>query len=188
MAQFMKEFRRVGRQVLARFQTKGLGGKAEGSKATRRRLMASRPGHLPQDYQLCRNQDVATDMFSRMRRSLFRALDERMEGADAAVTTVFREHGQTRGKYPYFYLKPAWDKGWLFEQSETGWVVVRAEKIVGEDLFLRRQEAWDAVDLFTVNGEPGGLPRLQSRVLGKELLSPPVYEHKLLRSILDSAQ
>ena len=188
MAQFIKEIHRVGLQMLARFQRQGVERPREVSKATRRRLMASRPGHLPQDYQLCRSQEVATDMFARMRRSLFRALDERGEASDSSVPTVFREHGTTRGKYPYFYLKPAGDKGWLFEQSETGWVVVRAEKIVGEDLFLRRQEAWDAVDLFTVNGEAGGLPRLQSRVLGKELLSPPVYEHKLLRSILDSAQ
>lgn len=61
---------------------------------------------------------------------------------------LFYESGHVGPGRKYFYLKPKNNPGWLFEQSATGWVVSRSEKLVGQDLFLRRGSAFDIVSLY----------------------------------------
>lgn len=98
---------------------------------------------------------------------------------------ILREAGRLGGQRAYFYLKPLNETGWLFERSGAGWVVSRAEKIVGRDTFLRQGEPWDIVSLHeAVDGQ--GTIRVNSRRVGAELVPFSVYETKLNEAIFDS--
>lgn len=160
-----------------------------------RKLVADRPVHLPQDYQLSTDEQLADEVFIKLKEGIFRALDQQGAPSPSAQPAIFREHGMTAGNTPYFYLKPVNEKGWLFERSGAGWVVTRAQKIVGEDLFLRGVSAWDVANIYALDDletdagtKTGGtagisMPRVMSRALGRELLSIPVYQHKVLREL-----
>lgn len=167
---------------------------ARGAVRARKAIVAARPVHLPQDYQMSLDQRYVDEVFGRLRENIFRTLDEATVVSAHGQPGIFREFGTTGGKTPYFYLKPLNEKGWLFERSGSGWVITRSEKIVGEDLFLRGVAAWEVANLFSVQpsgqavkfsgkGGQGPVPRVMSRALGKELLSLPVYQHKLLREL-----
>jgi hypothetical protein len=71
------------------------------------------------------------------------------------------------------------------EKSAVGWRISRAEKIVGQNLFLRSNEApWDMATLWSdEKGE--GLRRVSSSRVGKDLLSISEYERRLVESLKD---
>lgn len=194
LGRVMKSFQRVkeGDDALPMLDGQKL---RRASANKRKAIVVSRPIHLPQDYQMTTDQRYVDDVFQKLRESIFRALDEQVAKNPLGHPSIFREYGMTAAQTPYFYLKPLNEKGWLFERSGSGWVVTRAEKIVGEDLFLRGVAAWDITNLFAVSPSAptgkdrsrkdtlAGVPRVMSRVLGKELLSVPVYQHKLMREL-----
>ena len=163
-------------------------------------LVKSRPLSLQERYQPMSSADALDQMFLRMRDSLYEATDvvtavrpgTRGQPSRSQPRTVLRETGRLGPKRPYFYLKPINETGWLFERSGSGWVVSRAEKIVGADTFLRRGEPWDIVTLHEAmpavadrdRGSTGTI-RVTSQRIGGELIPFSVYESKLGEELFD---
>ena len=72
------------------------------------------------------------------------------------------------------------------EESTSGWVVSRSEKIVGQNLFLRKGEAWDIASLFQKGTLPR--PRVSSPLTRDQIISLALYGRILERAILESVQ
>ncbi len=151
-------------------------------KAKRRQIVKARPASLEQRYYLLDDEAVGDRVFQRMRQNIFKALDSVRGSSSMKGGVIFREAGRISPGRPYFYLKPAGEAGWLFERSGAGWTISQAEKIVGQDLFLRQGEAWDMVSLFGAS-DSSTYPRVKSPQTGGDLLSFAVYEQKLLSTL-----
>lgn len=146
--------------------------------ARRRPLVANRPGRLEDRYQVVDGlggEGLSDEAFWRLRDKLYAAIDSSTSTKSGRI--VHREAGRIAPSRPYFYLKPAGDRGWLFERSGAGWVVSRAEKISLQNLFLRDGDPVDAVSLYAASDRPT-FPRVKSRALGGELLSLAIYEQR----------
>ncbi len=144
----------------------------------RRPLVASRPVRLEDRYHLVGGHDgdvLSDEAFWRLRDRLYQAIDTGTQSG--ATRIVHREAGRIAPGRPYFFLKPAGDRGWLFERSGAGWVVSRAEKIVLQNMFLRDGDPIDSVSLFAAEDRPA-FPRVRSRALGNDLLSLSIYEQR----------
>jgi hypothetical protein len=141
--------------------------------APRQSLVKSRPQSLEQRYELLDHDELADEIFLRLKARIFDATPQ---------AGYLREAGRIAPGRPYFYLKPLGAKGFLFERSGKGWVVTPAEKIVGRDLFLRDPEPLDVVSLFLAKDRVA-FPRVKSARGGDALLAFSVYEQRLLNQI-----
>ena len=175
---FAKSFAEVLASKLNRLRRKPSVAPAEPAAKPRAALVKSRPASLEQRYALVEEMELADEVFKRLQRRVFEAIDR----GRAAGPTVFREAGRLAPGRPYFYVKPQSARGWLFERSGAGWVVTAAEKIVAQDLFLRDGEPLDAVQLFAATDRVV-MPRVKSHAGGDELLALAVYEGRLLQQL-----
>lgn len=94
------------------------------------------------------------------------------------------ESGTLQGQRPYFFMQPWNEMGFLFEMTQRGWVIARAERIVSSEQFMRERSAFDHVALFESSELPGTL-RARSDQLGEELTSLSLYEDAVLRLFND---
>jgi hypothetical protein len=90
------------------------------------------------------------------------------------------ESGNITGHRPYFFIQPWNEMGYLFEMTQRGWVISRAEKIISLDRFMRQLSAWDHVVLYE-SGELDGTIRVRSDQWGEDHVSLPLYEDAMLR-------
>ena len=70
--------------------------------------------------------------------------------------------------------------GYLFEMTQRGWVISRAEKIINLDRFMRQLVAWDHVVLYE-SSELNGTLRVKAEQWGDDLVSLPLYEDAMIR-------
>jgi len=94
------------------------------------------------------------------------------------------ESGNVTGHRPYFFLQPWNEIGYLFEMTQRGWVISRAEKIVSLDRFMRQLSAWDHAVLYE-SGELQGTLRVKCEQWGEDFVSLPLYEDAMLRLFSD---
>lgn len=139
----------------------------------RKSLVKNRPESLEQRYEILDHEELADEVFSRLKAKVFEAL---------GPVGYLHEAGRIAPGRPYFFVKPLGAKGFLFERSGKGWVVTPAEKIVGRDLFLRDQAPLDVVTLFLAKDRVA-FPRVKSVRGGDSLLAFSVYEQRLLNQI-----
>ena len=122
---------------------------------------------------------VVRQVFDRLRGAFEKRLYK-----NRGLTADFRlEHGAFPDGMRYFFVSPWHESGWLFEQSPTGWSISRSERIVHQNSYVRGSVAWDLVTLLTRDPQKSSLVRLNSRVLGEELMTFPIYEKELSRSL-----
>lgn len=143
------------------------------------------------NYQLLRSRAVAASYFSRLQKALHQHLIA-YEAQPSPVTSFddepiskekfFWESGKLSPGRPYFFIKPINESGWLFEQSSCGWTISFCEKIVNENLFLRRYDSWDIVNLYLQQGAQDHC-RISCNQFGDQLLSFKVYELKMIKAI-----
>jgi len=143
-------------------------------------LMKSRPDHLLSNYEVLDNTDRLDHMFTLMRRFLYHAQDKKITGDD--LPDYWRERGKTGPMRPYFFLKPFNKSGLLFERSETGWVISKAEKNSQNETFYRSAIPWDVVTIFAPR-EGKGSPRITSERLGLDKAGFAVYERALTEAM-----
>ena len=150
-------------------------------------LVKNAPAHLGAAFLLVEENQIIEAMFDRVRRYLYSAADRVRLGSashDPLLPLVIRESGRTMSSQRYFFLQPISRSGWLFEQVEGGWIVTQAQKLAGQNTFLRSSIAWDVVSLHQraddSNHQP---PRVSSVRFGQDLLSFPVYERQLLQQL-----
>ena len=157
-----------------------------GKVSARTAVVKSRPLSLEDRYRPLADTNNLDEMFLRMRERLYGAADELSAGERGSrrPRVVLREAGRIGPKRPYFFLKPMSEIGWLFERSGNGWVVSRAEKIVGKDTFLRRGEPWDIVTLHEATSGSNTI-RVTSQRIGGALIPFSVYESKLGAEMFD---
>jgi len=141
-------------------------------------VIKPRPLSLEERYRPLDNPGELDQMFLRMRDRLYDTADAIAVGSRLRPRVILREAGRIGPKRPYFFLKPMSETGWLFERSGSGWVVSRAEKIVGQDTFLRRGEPWDIVTLHE-SASGSNTIRVTSQRIGGDLIPFSVYESKL---------
>lgn len=148
-------------------------------------LVKSRPISAADHYALIHDDDTLDGVFHRLKAAMFSDIDEQRAKllAQGIITPpMLREHGRVSAKRQYFYIKPPRDTGWLFERSGTGWVISRADKVVEENLFIRRGEPWDIVAVF--GSDKATTLRVSSPRLRADLLSFNVYQRKLMDSVM----
>ena len=149
-----------------------------------RPLVASRPPSLNIDahFQVVRRPEVVAEAFDDLRRYVFRMTDEPPDPDQILAKPLFREYGELPGKRHYFYLQRAGERGLLFEETATGWVISSAEKIAAQDLFLRMETPIDIVTLYQSLGHDQGRvrPRMSSPKFGQGYFPSAVYHKKLM--------
>jgi hypothetical protein len=136
-------------------------------------------GTLEDRYQLLEADELADEVFQRLRSRVYTALN-RISASQHGRPQHYREMGRlSAGKRSYFYVQPMGRAGILFERSGAGWVVSPAERIVHQQTFLRSQEPIDTVSLYLSN-DSAAYPRVRSSAEGDSLLALAVYEQRLL--------
>jgi hypothetical protein len=151
-------------------------------------LIKSRPSALADDYALLHDDDLLDEVFHRLKMGIYSELDDRRAKrlAEGQIPpAILREHGRVSASRHYFYVKHPLETGWLFERSGAGWIISRADKIVEENMFVRRGEPWDITAVFEASTRNGGASnvRVSSPKLRGDLLSFNIYLRKLLESI-----
>ena len=141
---------------------------------------------LGPNYRLCEDPYLANHYFELLKDQVFQSFSQASAPTSrrSGSSHFFCESGWLDGNRRYFYLKPLSRSGWLFERSGFGWVVSRSEKIVLEDLFLRKGEPADLVSLFMLKG--ADKPRVSSKLGDFTLLGFPRYKKLLLEQLAQS--
>ena len=150
-------------------------------------VMKSRQQTLEMRYKILEDQPQVETIFKRLAVPLLELCDTLSSSArvNGGGKVILRELGTTDDRRSYVYMKPMSEYGWLMERSGAGWRTSRAEKIIGDSVFMRsHQDPWDVVTVWTdPNGE--GLMRIRSQRFGGELLSMPEYWRRLSESFVD---
>ncbi len=142
--------------------------------------------HLPEhsaqprvEWRPIEDSQKVREAFIQLRDKLY-AWNLRTKSDPLAAPRLMWESGQITGHRPYFFLQPWNEMGYLFEMTQRGWVISRAEKIVDLDRFMRQLSAWDHVVLYEA-GELSGTLRVKSDQWGEDFVSLPLYEDAMLR-------
>ena len=145
----------------------------------------SKKNYPQTNYTLTSEKNYVERYFQRLCHSLIHKVQAKYKKDNQPFGPVI-ETGWIQNDYRYFFLKKANNQGWLFEQSETGWLVSRSEKIVKDDTFVRKGAAWDIVSIYR-SSNPHIDCRVSSGELTKgEVVSYLVYENKIATHILKS--
>ena len=141
----------------------------------------------PQRYELIRQNTTADRYFDRLQNTLYDFLQHVQNSENTNLYSpseeqIFWESGKLNPGRPYFFLKPLNESGWLFERSGLGWTISFCEKIVHQNLFLRRYEAWDITNLY-MPVEGTEYCRVSSSLFGEQLVSFKIYERKIIEEI-----
>jgi len=151
-----------------------------------RPLVRQRPISLETRYVPVQSTDEVERLFGRLNRRIFSEIDRsELDSAQFGAKLqpkMIRESGKLPGRRPYFFVQPLSHDGWLFERSETGWVISQARKIVDISTFMRAYENWDIVTVYEPNDGQGTI-RLTSKRFEDNLVSFSVYEQKMLKSL-----
>ncbi|MBC7660892.1 MAG: hypothetical protein H7249_14435 [Chitinophagaceae bacterium] len=113
-------------------------------------------------------------------RDLFYHWNQKSKTAPGQPPRLMWESGNVTGHRPYFFIQPWNEMGYLFEMTQRGWVISRAEKIINLDRFMRQLTAWDHVVLYESN-ELDGTLRVKADQWGEDLVSMPLYEDAMIR-------
>ena len=150
-------------------------------RAAATQIIKNRPESFEERYRILEDQWQVESIFKRLAVPLLDLCDNISAAArgNADGRVVLRELGTTDDRRSYVFMKPMSEQGWLIERSGAGWRVSRAEKIIGQSMFMRsHQDPWDVV---TVWHDPRGqgLNRVRSQRFGHDLLTMSEYERRL---------
>ena len=95
-----------------------------------------------------------------------------------------REFGTLVNGKPYFFIKPFNQSGWLFERTDEGWAISKADKIYSQDSFVRSGHAWDVASVLS-NEKRDATPRVNSSRFQLNLVSLSLYEEKIRNHLLE---
>ncbi len=152
---------------------------AAAARQTRIELVKSRPLSLERRYRSLASDHDVENIFLDFRAQMVRRVEEKRD-----TQTYLREMGRIQDGRRYFYIQPINQEGWLLEQTSTGWVTTRAIKNVASQTFLRRYETWDIVSVFKATD--GDQFRLSSPKLDLHLVSPFVYQERMIQALLEN--
>jgi hypothetical protein len=146
------------------------------------RLVKNRPLSMEDRYRIVEDTRVAESVFKRLAAPLMELCDDVSNEARKSQQgrVVLRELGTTSDRRSYLFMKSLNDYGWLMERGGVGWRISRAEKIIGQDMFMRSSN--DPWDVATVWSDPKGegMQRIRSQRFGGELMSVTEYERRLI--------
>lgn len=144
--------------------------------------LRSRPLNLDQkrvEWQPVQDSQRVREAFIRL-RDHFYAWNQKSKTSPGVPPRLMWESGNITGHRPYFFLKPWNDIGYLFEMTNRGWVISRAEKIPNLDRFMRQLNAWDHVVLYESSELPETL-RVRAEQWGEDFVSLSLYEDAMIR-------
>ncbi len=125
------------------------------------------------------DSQVVREAFVRL-RDTFYTWNQKSKTSPGKPPRLMWESGNITGLRPYFFLQPWNDMGYLFEMTNRGWVISRAEKIVNLDRFMRQLNAWDHVVLYE-SQELRNAIRVRSEQWGDDFVSLALYEDAMIR-------
>lgn len=141
----------------------------------------------PCPYELLETRKDADVIFLRLRQYFYEKFAQERDINTPPLMEapqLFWEAGRIDPGRLYFYLKKPNEIGWLFERSGLGWAVTQCEKIVDQDLFLRRHEPWDIVSLYS-NGQHPPHIRVSSLLAPGELMSFLLYQKLIYQEVME---
>lgn len=187
--EFLKRFNELFQRSIPFRQNSGLPTVRSESLPSSRSdfLIKSRPKTLEERYRIVEDERTVESIFKRVAAPLLGICDSLSTEArnHGGRRAVLRELGTTEDRRSYLFMKTMNEYGWLMERNGAGWRISRAEKIVGQSLFMRsHQDPWD---LVTIWNDPQGecLTRVRSMRFGQELMTLSEYERRLGESFRD---
>jgi hypothetical protein len=148
-------------------------------------LVKDRPLSMEERYRIVDDGRDAETVFKRLAAPLMDVCDQIsfVEREKPQGRVVLRELGNTADRRGYLFMKALNDYGWLVERAGAGWRISRAEKIIGQDMFLRSSDdPWDVATVwFDPKGE--GMRRVRSSRFGGDLMSITEYERRLVEAM-----
>ena len=163
------------------------GGLPAFNRGTTTSVIKSRQQTLEMRYQILEDQLQVESIFKSLAVPLLKLCDTLSASArvSGGGRVILREIGTTDDRRSYVYMKPMSEYGWLIECNGAGWRTSRAEKIIGDSVFMRsHQDPWDVVTVWRdPHGE--GLTRVRSQRFGGDLLSLPEYWRRLSEAFVD---
>ena len=155
--------------------------------AAHQNLVKNRPLSLEERYRVVEDPRQVEAVFKRLAAPLMELCDlvSSESRRQNSSRVVLRELGTTDDRRSYVFMKPMNEYGWLVERGGAGWRVSRAEKIIGQDMFMRSNaDPWDLATLWNdPKGE--GLPRVRSQRFGHGLMTVTEYERRLVDALGD---
>jgi hypothetical protein len=100
------------------------------------------------DYQLIQDPEAMGVCFEQLHQVLWQYFEALQIQGHLPDHVLFWESGRLTSHHRYLYIAHKAERGWLFEETRTGWTLARSEKNYGHDTFLRRGEPWDHVLVF----------------------------------------
>mgnify|MGYP001285956788 CR=1 FL=1 len=79
---------------------------------------------------------------------LSRNLSIELKKISSKSQSLLLECGHLTNHLRYIFVKQNSKKGWLFEESSSGWNIAGGEKIIGSDTFTRSKEFIDKVRVY----------------------------------------
>ena len=143
---------------------------------------------LREQYQMARDDRSVEVFFERLHARVYKHYQKlRAPNPEHPLmmpeqARIFWESGRMHPGFPYFFVKHAGTLGWLFCRSGKGWNVARCDKIVSQDLFLRKESLWDMISLYEYKHDSRHV-RVASMRLDGDLISYFVYEQLVLRDV-----
>ena len=150
-------------------------------------IVKNRPQSLEERYRILEDQRQVEVIFKRLAVPLLDLCDQISAAArgNPEARVVLRELGTTDDRRSYVFMKPMSEHGWLMERGGAGWRISRAEKIIGQSMFMRsHQDPWDVVTVWH-DPQGDGLNRVRSQRFGRELLTMSEYERRLADALRD---
>jgi hypothetical protein len=150
-------------------------------------LMKSRQQTLEARYRVLEDQPQVETIFKRLAEPIIELCDTLSASARgiSGGRVILRELGTTDDRRSYVFMKPMSEYGWLMERSGAGWRTSRAEKIIGDRVFMRsHQDPWDMVTVW-IDPQGEGLTRVRSQRFGGELLTIQEYWRRLSEALTE---
>jgi hypothetical protein len=164
-----------------------LAGRQAYDRSRDQQVVKNRHQSLEERYRVLEDQRQVEVIFKRLAEPLLDLCDEVSAAArgNPEARVVLRELGTTDDRRSYVYMKPMSEQGWLMERGGAGWRVSRAEKIIGQSMFMRsHQDPWEVATVWH-DPQGQGLSRIRSQRFGHELLTMSEYERRLAEALRD---
>ena len=140
---------------------------------------------LSYDYEPIEDAAPSEQVLIRLRLKIYQSFDHRQ-------IRCHREFGRLATGCSYFFLQPFNASGFLFEGRPSGWLVTQAQKIIGDETFIRDGESLEQVVLLMSGGgaqrSRGGellLPRVTTALFQETTMALSLYEMRMIQWLVD---
>lgn len=144
---------------------------------------------VSQNYVLCTQKNYLDRYFEQLADEIFNKVHKKNQKSSDSPP-LMPEKGEINSGRKYLFIQ-LWDEdGLLFEQIETGFLIVNANKIVSTGTFMREFSPIEISQLYMKASEESDDPsfRVRSQWLPDELISLPLYFGLMWENLMNRSQ